>query len=362
MRARLLGAWSLAAALGTVNVACGATRTIPPEPLAADPGHPAPFTRQWLTRAGQGWVGPVAMEGGLLLGAGYDRRVVAVRLSDGKEVWDHRMAGGGAGGVQVRSDTVYAASDRPTGEVIALGGRKGSGIWRQRRTGRVAMPLLVTDSSVIVAPVGGGVLALGSADGEVRWRRPLRPAVAGPINGAPGEILVTTGDSIFRLDVTDGRVRGGIPSPVPLSAPWVTVDSGLILPGGNGVVAELTNPGLAVRWRDTLDSPILIRPTVAGDTVWVATQSGSVYQILRHAPTPSRLFHVPSPIAAPPLSWRGLILVGMADGTLRAVDSTGAERWRIAVGSPLYTAPIPMPDGLIVLGGRGDIHRFVGSR
>lgn len=362
MRAGLLRAWSLAAAAGLVNAGCGDVRPIPPAPLTADPAHPAPFTERWLARTSQGFLGPLSLRGDTLVGSGYDRRIVALTLDKGKTIWDFRMAGGASAGVAASGDTVFAASDRPSGEVRAFQRATGRDLWRQRRTGRVAVPLTLVDSLLLVAPREGGILALGRRNGHLIWRHRAKAAVAAPLAGAPGEVLFTTGDSLFRLGAAAGTLKGGAKSPVAISVPWIDADSSVIVAGGDGGVAEIRKRDLSTIWRVTLDGAVVVRPALVHDTVWVATQPGTIYRIPRADPRAERVLSLANPVAAPPLPWHDLLLVGMADGTLRAFDSTGAERWRIAVGGPLYTAPIPLANGLLVLGGRGDIHRFVQSQ
>ena len=359
MRAGLLRAWSLAVAAGLVNAACGDERPIPPAPLLADPAHPAPFTRQWLARPGQGFLGPLSLRGDTLVGSGYDRRLVAMTLAKGKTIWDYRLPGGASAGVVGSGDTIFAASDRPQGEVRAFERAHGRDIWKQRHTGRVATPLALVDSLVVVAPLEGGVLALHRGDGRILWKDRGKAVIAAPLPGVNGEIVVTTGDSLFRVSASDGKLRGKAKSPVPISVPWIDADTSVIVAGGDGAVAEIRKSDLSTVWRATLDDAVMVPPTLSHDTIWVATQKGTIYRIVRAKPQAEQLLSLANPISAAPTPWHDLVLVGMADGTLRAFDQTGAERWRIAVGGPLYTPPIPLPDGLLVLGGRGDIHRFV---
>jgi hypothetical protein len=66
----------------------------------------------------------------------------------------------------------------------------------------------------------------------------------------------------------------------------------------------------------------------------------------------------PTPITAPLSIWDGALLVGDARGILSAYDGDGTTRWRLAVGKPLEMAPLVYQGDLIVLGGRGDVHRF----
>jgi hypothetical protein len=52
------------------------------------------------------------------------------------------------------------------------------------------------------------------------------------------------------------------------------------------------------------------------------------------------------------------ILLGGADGTIRALRTDGREVWRVRVWRPVELGPIALNDGLLAIGGNGDLHRF----
>jgi hypothetical protein len=52
------------------------------------------------------------------------------------------------------------------------------------------------------------------------------------------------------------------------------------------------------------------------------------------------------------------ILLGGADGVIRALRIDGTEVWRVRVWRPVELGPVPLSDGLLALGGNGDLHRL----
>ena len=344
---------------GLVNAACAYVRPIPDAPFAADTTHTAPLRQRWLARVNQGFLGPMLLRGDTLIGTGYDRRLIAIDLGRGKKAWDNRLNGGASAGLAGPGDTVYAASDRPDGSVEAFHRANGYDIWRRRHTGRIALPLLLTDSLIVAAPRTGNVIALDRAHGRGRWVHRMAPAAEAPVVGRPGEIVVATGDTLYRLHLSDGKVVAAVRAPGPASAPWVVIDSLALLPTGAGDLAAIRLADLSVAWQVRLDGPILVAPTVTHDTAWVVTQAGGVYRVPLLHPAAERYATLEDPASAPPLPWRGWLLVGMADGTLRALGPDGQEAWRVAVGRPIVQPPIVLPDGLLIVGGRGDLHRMV---
>ncbi|MGH7734169.1 MAG: PQQ-binding-like beta-propeller repeat protein, partial [Gemmatimonadales bacterium] len=320
---------------GLVNAACAYVRPIPDAPLAADSTHPAPLTQRWLARVNQGFLGPLLLRNDTLIGAGYDRRVIAVDLSRGTKAWEVRLNGGASAGVVATGDTIFSASDRPDGSVQAMRRASGDIVWRRRHTGRVALPLLLTDSFIVAAPSAGNVLALDRASGKVRWQHRMAPLVAPAEGGAPGEIVVLTTDSVFRLALTDGKLLAAAPTNGSASAPWLRADSLLVLGTGAGEITAIRPGDLSTAWHLQVDGPILIPPAISGDTVWAVTQTGSIFLIPLSHPQAQRFAAFTDPVSAPPTPWRSWVLVGMADGTLRALGADGVEAWRVAVGRPL---------------------------
>ena len=54
---------------------------------------------------------------------------------------------------------------------------------------------------------------------------------------------------------------------------------------------------------------------------------------------------------------RQILLVG-ADGMIMALRTDGTEIWRVRVWRPVELGPVALGDGLIAVGGNGDLHRF----
>ena len=54
----------------------------------------------------------------------------------------------------------------------------------------------------------------------------------------------------------------------------------------------------------------------------------------------------------------GLVLLGGADGALRALRPDGSEAWRVQLRWPIEVSPLVLDDGLLAVGGDGDLHRY----
>ena len=351
------GALSLVLLLGSVNAACNAYRP----PPAAEPsatGSSAAPAQVWATRAGRRLTGALAVDQGTLYGAGVDRKVYAVDLESGAIRWSSRLAGIAAGGVLVSGDTVFAASTRPQGRVYAFDRASGRKLW-QAGVGLISTPLAMVGRNLLASTQRGDLVALDPATGARRWRRRTGPAWIAPIAGAAGELIVTTPDSLFRIAASDGAVRRRMRAPGMVMSPWLRLHDRLVAGTADSLVLAVDLDSLAPRWKVRLDAPVLDSPAAVGDTIYAATRRGTLYRVVPgDSARAERIVELDWPVTAPVSILDGLILLGGADGTIRALDAGGTERWRVALWRPVELRPLPLDDGLVAAGGRGDLHRY----
>lgn len=350
------GALSLALLLGSVNAACINYRPAPAA-LTAELSAGAP-TQVWSARAGRRFTGPLRLDGSTIYGAGVDRKVYAVDLASGQVQWSTRLSGIVAGGVLVSGDTLYVASSRPEGRVYALDRATGQRFWRQK-TGPVGAPLGLSGRTLVVATQRGDVIGLERSTGNERWRRRLGTARVAPVSVGNGAVIVATVDSVFRVSAEDGRVTHRIRSPGAVVSPWIEYQGTLVAGTTDSLVVALDPGDLDTEWSVRVDAPVLDSPAAAGDTVYVATRRGTLYRLEPGTPAAARpLVELEWPVTAPVTVVRGQILLGGADGQVRALAPDGSELWRVQLWRPVELGPVPLDDGLLAVGGEGDLHRY----
>lgn len=192
-------------------------------------------------------------------GAGHPGYVLAVRLSDGKELWKHQVNDPESSPVVDRG-IAYIGSGINGSKVVALRIETDEEL-KQKGLERVAWevdtPYPATGTVtlagdlvligcgkgdyVFAAPDPAGVvLALDRATGEIRWQQHLDDAVLGPIAAAGGKAI---------CPVRNGEV--------------IALDLG---------AAE----GDRVLWRQKIseDTPVLAGPAFTGDYVYAVSQDG----------------------------------------------------------------------------------------
>jgi len=352
------GALSLVLLLGSVNAACTGYRAPPAAPLRAVAVSGDPPTQVWAARAGRRLTGRVVVQDGNIYGAGVDRKVYALDLASGAVLWSSRLSGLVAGGVLVSGDTVYAASSRPQGRVYALSRVTGKQFWRSK-TGPVAAPLALVAGTLVASAQRGELLGLDPADGSIRWRQRMQMARIAPVETGNGSVVVATLDSIYRVIAGDGSVSHRVRSPGTIVSPWVSHRGSLVAGTTDSQVVAIDPADLRSRWSVRVDAPVLGSPAAVGDTLYAASRRGTLYRIAPDdPPRPERVVELEWPVTAPLSVVNDRILLGGADGAVRALRPDGTEVWRLQLWRPVELRPLALEDGLLAIGGNGDLHRY----
>jgi outer membrane protein assembly factor BamB len=350
------GALSLSVLLGSVNASCVNLRP-PPAPLSAEVAGAAP-TQVWSAKAGRRFTGQVVLRDGMLYGAGLDRKVYAVDLTGGAVRWSTRLSGLIAGGVVVSGDTVFVATSRPQGNVFALDRKTGARLWRSS-SGPVDAPLALIGGILITETQGGDILGLDPASGTRRWHRRLGTARIAAVAGPSRSALVSTVDSLFLIGVEEGKVIRRRSSPGVVLSSWIDHAGALLAGTTDSQVVSLRPGDLGQNWAVRLDAPVLGSPAARGDTVFAVTRRGTLYRILTAGePRAERIAALDWPVTSSVTLMDDELLLGGADGAIRALGPDGTERWRLQVWRPVELGPLPLADGLLAIGGEGDLHRY----
>jgi outer membrane protein assembly factor BamB len=312
----------------------------------------------WTAHTGRRFTSPVIADGDVLYAGGVDRKVYAIDLSSGATRWSSRLSGIVAGGVLASGDTLFAATSRPDGKVFALERDTGKRIWRTS-TGAIGAPLALVRGVLVAATQRGMVLGINPRTGEIAWRQRLGTSRVAPAAAGDDALVVATVDSLFRLLVTDGRVTHRLPSPGTVMSPWLSLAGGLVAGTTDSLVFSIRPEDLSRQWSARVDAPVLGGPAVKGDTVFAVTRRGTLYRIVPAADTTAQaIAELRWPVTSPVTVMGDQILLGGADGSIRALRPDGTEVWRVQVWRPVEVGPVPLADGLLAIGGDGDLHRY----
>jgi eukaryotic-like serine/threonine-protein kinase len=293
-----------------------------------------------------------------LYGGSLDRKVYAVDLGSGEVRWSTRLSGMLVSGVLVAGDTVFAASSRPAGRVYALRRSDGKPIWHTD-TSPIAAPLAMVGGVLVAETQRGEVLALDPGSGRIRWRHRVGVCRVAAAPAGDGGLLVATTDSLVRLSLADGKVTHRVPSPGTVVSAWLPHQGALVAGTTDSQLVSIDPRELRRRWSVRVDAPVLGSPAALGDTLFIATRTGTIYRVDPAAsPQARRLAALDWPVTTSLANVDGRIVMGGADGTIRALRTDGREVWRVRVWRPVEVGAVPLPDGLVAIGGNGDLHRY----
>jgi outer membrane protein assembly factor BamB len=315
-------------------------------------------TPVWTARAGRRFTSPLELRDNIIYGGSVDRKVYAVDVGSGDVRWSARLSGMIVGGVLIAGDTVFVGTSRPEGRVYALRRSTGKQIWR-KGTNPIGAPLALVDGVLVAETQRGEVIGLDPATGRVRWRRPAGVARVAAVSAGSGHLLVATTDSLLRLTSADGKITARAATPGTIVSAWIRYGDGLVAGTTDSQVVSIDPEALRLNWAVRVDAPVLGSPAVLGDTLFFASRMGSVYRI-DPGPNPMarRIAALDWPVTAPPAVVGQRIILGGADGTVRALRTDGSEVWRVRIWRPVELGPVPLPDGLVAVGGNGDFHRY----
>lgn len=140
---------------------------------------------------------PPVVAGGLVYVATASRRLLALEVDSGREVWRERGFPVVAG---VRDGMVIAAIDD---RLAALDAGSGVRRWEVPVSGRGEhWPVL--DGDTVYMASARDVIAVDAAAGTTRWRVPVDPAVGPPVL-VGGRLYVATRSRLLALDASSGR-------------------------------------------------------------------------------------------------------------------------------------------------------------
>jgi len=329
----------------------------PPKPVSVTLAGDAPAP-VWSARAGRRFTQPVEIDGDMLYGGSIDRKVYAVNLANGEVRWSYRLPGIIAGGVLVAGDTVFAASSRPQGRISALRRSTGKQIWRCA-TPAIGAPLALINGVLVALSQRGEVLGIDPARGKILWRRAIGISRTAAIGAGEGGAIVATTDSLFRLQTGDGKVTNRAPSPGTVLSAWLKHGGNLVAGTTDSLVVSIHPQDLRQNWVLRVDAPVLGSLASLGDTLYLASRTGTLYRIEPGvAPTLKTLARLDWPVTTPVTIVGRQILLGGADGVIRALRTDGSEVWRVRIWRPVELGPVPLSDGVLAVGGNGDLHRF----
>ena len=335
--------------LGTPRHDAGARETLNPDPRPL-----------WHAAMGRGVRGSPALGETVVAVGTADRNIVLVDRASGEVFWRSHVDGTVRAGPLLDEDRLYAATEAaPTGRVYAMRLRDGRPIW-DTRVGSVVAPLAFDGDALFAGTEEGVVLRLEPEKGHIQWRQPLPGAVrAAPIATPYGLAVTTTSDTLYLLDRQSGAVKSRLPLPSAVLATPASDGKRLYVTTANGRVLAVDIMPWTVRWERAVGDAVYGAPALDGDTLFVLSRDGRLWKIPTETPEAATSHSLGIIATAGPTPLESGILVGSVTGEVLLVDRATFEiRWRAQVAGPIEEPPLVRDRQVVVVGGRGNIHTY----
>lgn len=353
---------SLAVLVGSVNAGCNAYRP-EPEMLPTELSEPVqiqgtPLTRIWTRHVVRSPSSPLAIDNMSLFVGGSDHKVAAVDLATGRNRWVIRLSGPITAGLLRSGGLLYAVTDQPEGRLHAITPTAGNEAWSEG-TGFVDVPLVIIGDQLYAINRVGMLTSFNPISGKRLWRQHLERARIPPVAADSSHILVTTPDSLFVLSRETGNVVTRLRAPGTIVTPWLERGDELLAATADSTVLAMDRQSFKLLWSEKVDAPVLSDPVLRGDTLFVVTRIGTVYRrLLDGGGELERLTALSWPVTADPILAGAWLIIGGADGDLRALSPDGSQAWQLHMGRPIEVAPVFEDSTLFGVGGTGQISRF----
>ncbi len=373
---RRLPAWSgkLFSALIGVNVACASTPGHIPDEVPAEAreylltSSRAPSAHEtlateprlvWRANVGRGVKGLPAVTSRVTLVTTTDRWVYALDTRTGEMFWRRRGDGAYSVGPVVGGGRVFVASEGTGGRVTALRLADGRRIW-QTSVGDVSAPLVLRDSALYGVTDNGITFAIARTDGRVLWRRTAGPSRSGPVVTESFVVISTLRDTLVVLDRKAGSVVSASRLPSATAPAALMDDTTLVLTSPGGAVHAIHIPSGDVRWRVETGEPVPGGAVAYRDTVFALGGSCTLFRVQRHAPTSLERTLVPACVTtATPLLTRDGVLVATLSGVLMHISrATGGRTWVQRIGGALRHPPVVVDRQIILATLGGEVFAF----
>lgn len=305
-------------------------------------------------------------------------RVSAFAVATGAPAWTASLGGAETavvgGGIASDGQRVFAAN--ALRRLVALDVATGRELWAQVLPEPARSAPTVAGGRVVLVSATGTIFSFSTTDGREQWRQTGAAEAHGLRSGASpalaGALVVTgfgTGE-VVALDAQRGTVRwsrmvqrSGGATTVPIlteGAGRAVVDRGVIYVGGiAGRVLALREMDGEIVWERDIASASA--PVVSGDAVFIVATDGRVVGLERASGTPRWTASLPR-AGEGRVAWTGPTLAGNAlhvvssAGDLVTLDPRdGRVLARRDIGEPLSIAPVAAAGRLFLATARGGL-------
>ena len=261
---------------------------------------------------------------------------------------------------------LYFATDR--GRAAAVDSRTGRRLWQRPLGHCVAASPAVAGTIVLLSTMGpppcdrgrGGLLALDSRSGLIRWRFPTAPIESSPLVFGDVAIVGARDGRIYAVDVRTGSMRWRYQTGAAVKGGAAAAGGIVFIGSYDGYVYALRGSTGKLVWRARTPGPghFYATPSVGAGVVFIGATDGFVLALDAGTGRLRWRRRLPSFVYASAAIAGKRVFVGSYDHRLYAFDAaTGRSVWSVRGPGPVSGAPTVLGD-LVFFSTCGSCSRF----
>lgn len=219
-------------------------------------------------------------------------------------------------------------------------------LWQFFARQLLEFPPALADGTLYAVNKSGGVYAVRTSDGKVRWRRQLHPDVTGPAYASGSLYLAELNGSLSALDADTGKTRWSVGLGSRLESSPLVVGDTVYLGTDAGDLMALEASNGHVRWKRNLGAPVKASPSYHNGVLYVGDYEGTIHALPANGGKPRWSVDTTSLppggdggfYSSPAIAF-GRLYEGRDDGAFYALTLDGKPAWHLKTGGPIYGSP-----------------------
>ncbi len=223
--------------------------------------------QRWRFQTGDAIFSTPVVANGIAYFGSADKKVYAVRVSDGAFVWAFRTLDIVSASPALAGDSIFFASEDRT--VYALDADTGQLRWKFSSGSPFIAAPVAQDDLVFVSNDDGTLFALRQATGRVAWEFSAQSAITAPVTLSDGRVYFGSFDStVYALDEKDGTVVWAHDLSDTIQQPVLVANQRVYVTLPEEMFALDAQTGV-VLWRYASDRALWGAPVLCGNQLWI---------------------------------------------------------------------------------------------
>jgi len=318
---------------------------------------------RWTFEAGESIESSAAIVGGVVYVGSQSGHLMAVSLSDGKEIWRYQATEFGIGESSpcVGIGLVYIGD--LDGVLHAVHVETGRKAWTFRTESEIKSSPVVIGDRVLIGSYDSHLYCLDALSGKLLWK----VATEGYIHTTPsifqGVAYISGCDEIFRaIGIKDGKELFQIPSiGYTAASPALLGDAAYFGTFSNEVVS-VNRRQKTVAWRyeaKNSNFPFYSSAAVVAGKVILGGRDKKVYCLKAQTGMPIWIFPTGGRVDSSPVVVGNRVYVGSHDGRFYVLDLVNGEKlWKFNAGAPISASPAVAGENIVVGSQDGQLFCF----